>query len=364
MKNYVALFSVCTIGFASLNASAILSAKSPSSPPATIDPRSPNELNLYRANAIGTGDAYSISVGYVGGYYGPLNTVVAQGGVSTNGAASPNTQDYVQTDLTWTDGFRLGVSWSHNAFNGPLLALDYVCLLNNPQTGPAVTSGTETTAAADITYRSTMPVSRADGSTAPVYFAQAEYTLNSVQQINLATARALLQNDTTSLLLLPGISFLYVSHEFNAKYNQQGSSTLTVQNMEETRFSGGPSLKLLLTKLITRNFGLMGNISAFGHAATTNLTSSQELINPNTSSTYGWNTTGKKPLIVQGAGVSLGFYHTYEFKNKSDLAITGSWDLCTMPNSTFVTAPGMGPNALQTAPLISCLVDVSVAYRF
>lgn len=368
MKKHLHLLSLCVISFGLLHGSHHNSLSATTSKPAntssqTTTPPAPGQLNPYRADEA-TNDAYSIALSYAGGFFGPLDTIIAQGGVNQTRSATPNPQSYVQANLPWSNGFRLGAYWSHDAFNGPLLALDYLCVFGAQQTGDAVTNGTVATATANLTYQTARPISYTDGDTGAIYFAQALYNLDTVQFVTLSASRALLQTETTSLLLLPGMSFLYISHNFLANFRQQGSAGLIGQNMDESRFSGGVSASAILTKLITKGFGFTGRLSTFGHIAVHNLTSTETNADPNTGLTYGWNTNGDKPSMTQGFEVDLGLYYTFQFANKTDLAIFGSLDIGAMPSSTFVTSPGTGPNALSIAPLVWTLVDLGLAYRF
>ncbi len=381
MKKPLLIMGICACCLSSLEASGFHISRSPKKPIATppppqapvltppppsptVPPAKPplpsaaENITTYWVSPNPETLSFTLGISYLGGYYGPSETTIAQDGVYTTPSPSNPQKNFVSVNLSWSNG--VGISLVYNSPTGHSVRLFYDFLTNKSNTSPVFTAPTTYTNAA-----STLVLGgNSAGTAGQITAANATYQLVGRNRAALETLHLIYS--TPSLKVLGSVGGLagYLQHEAQYALTELFSGNQSQNTQNENMVHGGPTGTLLVAKYCGVGLAFYGMFRFTAHAASVQFTSQAESYTGTTNNGFNVNTKGTLNRLFSEEEVCLGFSWNHQFSEKFLYTFTADWTGGFTSNSTGLFSSTSGTQAIKSQNIIYGLLRANFNFTF
>ncbi len=297
--------------------------------------------------------ATSFYVAYLGGYFGPSNTVIAQDGVySTAAPATTNTtQEYVFASLSWSNGVE--VALTHNTGTGYALRAYYSYLTNgNNNTKPFSNASTYSNASSTLAI-----AGDSTGRAGRVTAANGNYNLRGKNYGILECQHSIHHADGVKVFGSLGGAVGYLSHESTYNLTQYTNATISKNYQLEQTIFGGPTASIYLSKVVGKGFGFYADARLTVNAAGVKHLAQEQNYTGTVSNGFDVNTQSTVNKLYNEEELQLGLFWSHEMENGGMFALITDWRAGFNGNSNMLFSSTSGTQSLRDQGLIYGLLS-------
>ncbi len=300
----------------------------------------------------------SVSVNYLGGYFGPSNTIIAQDGVYSTVSTANSPQEYIYADLSWSNGVEVSVSYSTGT--GYSLRAYYSFLTNNTNTSSNFTKATTYSNAA-----STLSIAGyATGTSGQVTAANGSYKLSGRNLGILETQHMLFESDTVKALGSIGGAIGYLSHSSSYNLTQYISGNISNNLAVEQTLFGGPTGSFLISKFVGAGFSFYASARLTVNGAGVKHHTTEQSYTGTTLNGFTVNSKSTVNKLYNEEEFDLGVFWTHEMNDGSLITLNTDWKGGFTGDSTMLFSSSSGTQSLRDQGLIFGLLSVGLYYTY
>lgn len=313
----------------------------------------PQHLAAFDAEEVST----VVYADYIGGYFGPVNMLVAQDGVYSTTTSINNTQKgFVSAQLGWSNGFDIG--FTHDTGTGYHVGAKFNFLINDSNTKGSLNKGADYD-----NMGSTFNLDAFTGSD-PVTSANGNYSLKGLYEGRVYSVLPVTIRDGVYFLGTVGVLGGYVKHTSTVVYTIAADETEQALFQQDQLGYGGPYAAVQIAKELGESFLFYGSFGGSARGATNNHTSRSSNSDDGVLLGYDVNTAGNLYNFIQTVDVSLGLMYSYILENEGSISATLAWESGVWTNGTRLFSNTAGSNSNQTQDIVYGTLKAGIGLRY
>lgn len=303
----------------------------------------------------------SCNLRYIGGYFAPVNTMLAQDGVYNTVSGNNEQKDIIYYKEPWANG--VGVSLQHTNGKGLSFRMNYEWLGTDPDKKDLFSKdGTYADAA------STLGNSAVSGDATQVTGVSARHRLHSRNLGQISLENSCITNEFQNLFVSAGIGGdienIHQSCLYSYTETTDDGGLINKHIEDEKIFGGGPFLTMSVAKALVNNFGVYGRIIFKTLITSVQLTAQEQEFSGSVSNGFKTNSQETFNRMFNQQEVGFGAFYHYAMENGGHLGFDISWGGGFSSDGTTMFSSTSGNGGLRPQGLAWELLRVGVSAYF